>query len=451
MKKNHLLIASLASLAGIMSIGAVAFCFNHPTAQTLAADAGTTTATAITGLAFNRSHILFYLSSSDYTTGHDSGQDNMTANNSRIAEYNFLSNIKVYTSQTDFVSLSTVAASGSEQVYFFDLYVSGPTLAVPCADSYKTSITKIVIPSGTVFPTYEYALAGSTSTTLNGYQTAKDITYKCSGSAFSEAYSLTKVSDTTISSVQYNLDNHFFLFYPSTAGIYSIGQTSYSVDRLKALDCLDNITVTFGSSTGTIQSFCISNNAFPGDSYFDIWNRGNCFAFRTMWLASAPTDVKFAAGTQIPAYEATYIDLVGKYYNVTTSAHFVMNTSESDYTDITALDSWAAAFVTATNGNCHDATAWTTQGNAYAGLSDAQKTYFVANAQTVYPDAYARLAFAVGKRGMNNFTAISIPSGANYVPSIAEASNDWMLIAAVTGIVALSALGFVLLKRKEDR
>jgi LPXTG-motif cell wall-anchored protein len=61
------------------------------------------------------------------------------------------------------------------------------------------------------------------------------------------------------------------------------------------------------------------------------------------------------------------------------------------------------------------------------------------------------LAFAVEKRGMTNFTALSLTQGASDVAFFTKAENNWAMIAALAGILLLSTAGFFYFKRKEQR
>ena len=174
------------------------------------------------------SHIVFRLSENDYPT--ESSNTNSIAQTA-YEEYDFLEKIifeDALGSQYTLKTIMRTAANGGEVMYSHA--VGG--IAIKVESNYRPLITKVTIPAGTQFPSYEYAVNGTGS---NAYVTTEEIVYEGSNSVAN----WTKVEagftavDTAVDGVSYCCGSHIAFKlsendYPTeSSNTNSIAQTAY--------------------------------------------------------------------------------------------------------------------------------------------------------------------------------------------------------------------------------
>ncbi|MBO5000621.1 MAG: hypothetical protein J6C58_07290, partial [Bacteroidaceae bacterium] len=106
----------------------------------------------------NEQIVTFVLSESDYT-------QSTAGVGTRSEEYNFWTNIQVYTSETEYVTLKDAYTNQK----YYRIWDRANTLSIQLEEATYNAATKIVIPAGTVFPSYAYD--SNNSSTKGGYVT----------------------------------------------------------------------------------------------------------------------------------------------------------------------------------------------------------------------------------------------------------------------------------------
>lgn len=112
----------------------------------------------------------FQLSANDYTVDTQA----FSTGSSKESQYSFLEDIEVYTTSDKMYKLGDTAIYDGGNNSFYRMHGKPNNITVGLKDS-ASSITKIVIPAGTVFPSYAYSSGQNTK--KYGYRTTEAITF----------------------------------------------------------------------------------------------------------------------------------------------------------------------------------------------------------------------------------------------------------------------------------
>lgn len=258
-------------------------------------DTSVPTEISVTGVksGHNEAIVTFTLSDSDYD-----GLSTEPIGDKHTA-YNYWSNIKIYTSATEY---KTLGDAYTNQKYY-NMWGAANTVNIELDAETYVAATKIVIPAGTVFPSAEYT--NNSSSKKAGFVTTSDITYvrpedavEGSGYAWNVYVAPTDV-DTTISKIQ--VRNGKLLVFLSAHDYTDIGATKSIGDKLSDYNILSNIELSTETETKTLAEIITS------ERYYNIWGETGSVAFSLAsgWDGTTIKKVTIKAGSEFPAYAYT--------------------------------------------------------------------------------------------------------------------------------------------------
>ena len=282
-------------------LAAICLCFGITLAKTekqtvSAATTFTETTTVVSNIHLRSKRLLVFLETHDYASV---GSTNPAS--ASYADYNTLDMIQVYVGDTC-VTLGEALerASGDTNVYY-NVWNETGSISFPLIPSLYTAstVTKIVIPAGTQFPSYAYTnnsgspiayTADATYTFTNNdfanpdWSTSWTVSVEYPPIDFAE-------TETTVSSLKYQNSRLGLFISENDYANASNNAFTITEDQLVELYTLEKITVN-GTSLADI---------WTGDvGFLHMWTE------KALWVPmSAPTSgtvVKIPAGTQFPSY-----------------------------------------------------------------------------------------------------------------------------------------------------
>lgn len=143
--KKRFWISSLAALAFTCGVCATAAWTEQSPVYAEAASVATTE-TAVTGLEWKNGGLCFSLSDTDYQTVEANGLPG-----ERVSEYNYMDKITVYKGEES-MTLGEIAYMD----IFYNMWSKQNTYTVQVKEEWKTGVTKVVVPTGTEFPSVAY-------------------------------------------------------------------------------------------------------------------------------------------------------------------------------------------------------------------------------------------------------------------------------------------------------
>lgn len=234
----------------------------------------------------NTNRLLFFLSVHDYQNVAG------TTPSTTYAAYNTLDKIQIYVGDTCVSLKEALGASGDTNVYY-NVWGEAGSISYPLNSAMYTSntVTKVVIPAGTEFPSYSGNVAYTTTKTqtfVNGTPHASDATNWLEQLRFSE---------TKISKMEMAINGEKTVFRlmvslsPNDYGTDTENWVNQSVsaEQLAKLNTLDYITI----DGKTLRDLGITTAHL---NYWTYWGR-----FSVALTSADPIKVVFKAGTQFPS------------------------------------------------------------------------------------------------------------------------------------------------------
>lgn len=255
--------------------------------------------------------LLFFLSANDYA----SAGETKTIGAKAFTDYNTLDKIVVYTTSGKYSFREAVdSTAGSEKYY----NIWGETGSVSYAFKSgfdNTNVTKLFIPAGTEFPSYEYT---NKSGERKAYVTTKNVSWVNNGlgAAQSTNWSATTfaaTTDTAVTSLKY-ANNHLGIKlsesdYANAENNVAIAgelEITDNIKKFEAFNTLTNITVN-----RTALADLWTNSGSGSAAYMQMWGEIG------LWIPiAAPVEgdeVVIPAGTQFPSYSAISGSTVNVY------------------------------------------------------------------------------------------------------------------------------------------
>ena len=185
----------------------------------------------------NATLVTFALSTADYTLA--------TTANPGVGEsgdYNFWTEIKVYTGETEYVTLQEAYnANDSGKQKYYNLYGPTNTISIQLGTTKYNDATKIVIPAGTVFPSFAHTNGGSA--TKGGYVTTQDLEF-IKPATISGETTWVKKEDTNVTNIHIRDASGKLLFFLSNQDYSGKGGTiGVNNAKMKEYQFLDKIEV----------------------------------------------------------------------------------------------------------------------------------------------------------------------------------------------------------------
>lgn len=308
-------------------------------------DTSATTETAVTGIktGHNNKNATFTLSVTDYagcTTNRPSG---------KFANYNFLDTIQVH-SGNGVQSLREVYAAGDE--IYYNLWGLENTLTIAIGSVYD-SVTKIVIPKGTVFPSAVYTGYGAWDqfdipenhvNEKGGFETTADITYVKPAGTGEVVWTVEEPevptppnppqpeepkedveTDITNLHIRYGENEGYRLLFFLTTQDYSGANVSVDTTKLAEYNLFENVFLI----TTTGEEISLSD-AYDNVSMYNIWNEAGSFSVKLKNGIAPICKVVVKENCQFPAHAYTE-GTSGKYaYVVKNETIFTTSTTPTD-------------------------------------------------------------------------------------------------------------------------
>ncbi len=275
------------------------------------------------GVNANMNGITFALSESDYV---NCSNYQMGAG---YADYNFLSNIKVYINDTEYTLGDLDKENGSK---FYNMFANLNTVTIEFADvDVYNSITKIVIPKETVFPALAYTGAvyfagtdathpevGITQTQPGGFKAIEEIIFykpiNASGTFSWQTTEPIEPDTTEVTGVKTGHNAEIVTFTLSNTdysrtdgsplGTTSIGATHTDYNYLKSIQLYTSDT-----------EYVTLENALRNQKYYNMWGNANTVSIElTKEVFSNLIKIVIPEGTTYPSYlhtNETQVDLGG--------------------------------------------------------------------------------------------------------------------------------------------
>ena len=242
--------------------------------------------------------LLLFLDTSDYA---NTVATTSISGKTALTNYNTLDKILVYTTEGEYTFRETISSAT-----YYNVWGETGSVSYDFKGGFdNTNVTKIVIPAGTEFPSFEYTNNGGEQ---KAYVTEKNVIWTNNGvGADSTNWSKitfgvaveeedveipTQTFNTSIVSVTPHTNNHIGLGLSTSD--YT-GGTLAANDAIASLNTLTNITY----NGKTLEDSLIKT----GDQniYLDMWGNHNIIYF-PMSAPSEGDEISIPAGTQFPSY-----------------------------------------------------------------------------------------------------------------------------------------------------
>lgn len=293
-------------------------------------DTSSTTSTAVAGVKTGHSNknVTFTLSATDYagcSTNRPSG---------KFADYNFMDMVQIHSGDT-VLTLKDVYPAGDE--IYYNLWGLENSLTIALGTSYDT-VTKIVIPAGTVFPSATYTGYGAWDATSipdnmirnkGGFETTEEIVYvkpDGDGELVWTVQEETSSDTTKITNVHVRgggSDYRLMLFLSNND--YTT-QADVDFTKLSEYNALDNIVLYDIDGNEYLL-----NDIDTGNAYYKCWTDADSIGFGISADLPIIAKVVIKAGCELPTYSYTNDGASERtYFLVENETSFSVNSLPSD-------------------------------------------------------------------------------------------------------------------------
>lgn len=264
-----------------------------------------TSVTQIIGGHNGGTQLSFLLSANDYTVGTQA----FSTGSSKEMQYNFLDKIEVYTTSGN-VKLGDASVYNDGTNSFYRMHDKANNITIGLKVS-ASSISKIVIPAGTVFPSYAYSSGQNAK--KYGYRTTEAITFVNqndssqtnpwgTGTCWS-VYEEPANIETTISKIQVRGEegkNNDYLFVFLNNHDYST--QDYVTSHFDEYDILTKIELSTAEGTKTLQKVMTDEPA-----RYNRYGENGCITFglKQGWNGTTIKRITFKQGAEFPSYSYT--------------------------------------------------------------------------------------------------------------------------------------------------
>ena len=256
----------------------------------------------------NAKLVTFYLSHTDYD-----GLATETIGE-KHKDYNYLKKIKVYSDETNYVTLKEAYQADGQKYY--NMWGEANTFSINLKDEYFASASRIVIPAGTVFPSSKYT--NGTAAKKSGFVLKEELIFEkpTSGNDWS-IVDTSEADDTTVTKLLSGHNASILTFYLSASDYEAASDsTRWKVGANHTdYNYLDKIRLyTDENNYKTLKEAYKES----GQILYNMWSRPNTFSIELdAELYADIIKVFIPEGTVFPSYAHTNNGEAYKYGYVT--------------------------------------------------------------------------------------------------------------------------------------
>ena len=272
--------------------------------------------------------LLLFLDTSDYA---NTGATTSISGKTALTNYNTLDKILVYTTEGEYTFRETISSAT-----YYNVWGETGSVSYDFKSGFdNTNVTKIVIPAGTEFPSFEYTNNGGEQ---KAYVTEKNVIWTNNGvGADSTNWSKitfgtaddTMASKETTSITNMHVRDSFFLFFLGTNDYANAGSnTSVGSAGLSEYNTLDKVQVYMTNGESVPLWKVVS-----GTDCYKRYGEGNSVSYKLNagYNGTTIAGVYIPEGTEFPSYEYTNNGGAAKAY-VTDKAYTLMSGDTSSAT-----------------------------------------------------------------------------------------------------------------------
>ena len=275
--------------------------------------------------------LLLFLETSDYS---NAAATTLISGKTALTNYNTLDNILVYTPDGEYTFREAVSSAT-----YYNVWGETGSVSYDFKSGFdNTNVTKIVIPAGTEFPSYEYTNNGGAQ---KAYVTTKNVIYTNNGvgadstnwsaTTFGEDASITNTETTAITNM--HIRDSFLLFFTDTNDYANAGSNAaVSATGLTEYNTLDKVQIY--TTSGEVVPLW---KVVSGMDCYKRYGEANSVAYQLNGTYDGTTiaGVYIPEGTEFPSYEYTNNGGTAKAY-VTDKAYTLMSNDTSNATFVTS-------------------------------------------------------------------------------------------------------------------
>ena len=275
--------------------------------------------------------LLLFLDTSDYA---NTGATTLISGKTALTNYNTLDKILVYTTSGEYTFRETISAAT-----YYNVWGETGSIAYDFKSGFdNTNVTKIVIPAGTEFPSFEYTNNGGAQ---KAYVTTKNVIWTNNGVgadstnwssvSFGAVDNAIQTAETTTITNMHVRDS-FLLFFLGTNDYASAGSNaSVGSTGLTDYNTLDKVQI-YTTSGEVVPLWKVVN----GTDCYKRYSEANSVAYKLNegYNGTTIAGVYIPEGTEFPSYEYTNNGGAAKAY-VTDKAYTLMSNDTSNATFVT--------------------------------------------------------------------------------------------------------------------
>ena len=212
----------------------------------------------------NAQVVTFYLSNTDYDGLATAGIG------AKHTDYNYLDQIKVYTDETNYVTLKDAYKADGQKYY--NMWGEANTYSISLKDEYFANATRIVIPAGTVFPSSKYTNGDAAKKA--GFTVKEEFIFEkpASGNDWS-VVDTSEPDDTVVTKLLSGHNASILTFYLSASDYEKANQRVG--DNHTDYNYLDQIRLyTDENNYKTLGEVCKAG----GQILYNMWDRPNTYS-----------------------------------------------------------------------------------------------------------------------------------------------------------------------------
>lgn len=272
--------------------------------------------------------VTFKLSDSDYICNSNTPVND--APNS--SEYNYWTNIKIYTEASEPISLGDAYY---DQKYYY-MYEMPNTVSIQLKEEVFNSITKIEIPSGTIFPSLNHT--NNNSYRKGGFITTSDIVYVKPTDGTSQDWTVYVGPSTEATGVtKIDFRNNALSFYLSVHDYAEAPDNDRTAATYVEYNYWEKVLIYTSETDYKTLKSAYENKVNSDTTFYNLWTEKGTYAVSIdQDSLNNATKIVIPAGTEFPSYRYTSGSINEKKSFVTTEdITYVKNSSGAENTDWT--------------------------------------------------------------------------------------------------------------------
>ncbi len=274
----------------------------------------------------SNNNVTFTLSATDYA-GCETNRPS-----AKYADYNFMDMIQIYGG--DSVQTLREAYPAGDEMYY-NLWGTADSFTIALGSSYNT-VTQIVIPAGTIFPSAAYTGYGAWDATSipdnmvrekGGFKTTETVVYQKPEEHGEWTVATGQESEVKVTNIHVRTGTHTeLLLFLSETDYGADSNYTANINKVNEYDLVENISV----ETTTGKAYPLAE-IFDNAATYNIWGEANSIALQLKEGLDPISKVIVAKGCEFPTKAYTEgASAVKKSYVTTIETMFVANTTPSD-------------------------------------------------------------------------------------------------------------------------